>query len=80
MSTVTLLILPGRCFTGTILNVSMAEIGEKFGQFRPNPNGPGYGAGAAYGVRVPLLKTRLSPVRFAPNLFAEQVIYVTSAY
>jgi len=28
--------------------------------------------------RVPLHKTTLSPVRFAPNLFAEQVIYVTS--
>jgi len=28
--------------------------------------------------RIPLIKTRFSPVRFAPNLFAEQVIYVTS--
>jgi len=28
--------------------------------------------------RISLIKTRLSPVRFAPNLFAEQVIYVTS--
>jgi homoserine O-acetyltransferase len=28
--------------------------------------------------KIPLIKTRLSPVRFAPNLFAEQVIYVTS--
>jgi methionine biosynthesis protein MetW len=28
--------------------------------------------------RIPLGKTHLSPVRFAPNLFAEQVIYVTS--
>ena len=28
--------------------------------------------------RIPLIKNRLSPVRFAPNLFAEQVIYVTS--
>jgi homoserine O-acetyltransferase len=28
--------------------------------------------------RIPLIKTRLSPVRVAPNLFAEQVIYVTS--
>jgi homoserine O-acetyltransferase len=28
--------------------------------------------------RLPLVKTYLSPVRFAPNLFAEQVIYVTS--
>ncbi|MFB0554519.1 MAG: homoserine O-acetyltransferase [Phycisphaerae bacterium] len=28
--------------------------------------------------RIPLAKIRLSPVRFAPNLFAEQVIYLTS--
>jgi homoserine O-acetyltransferase len=28
--------------------------------------------------KIPLNKTALSPVRFAPNLFAEQVIYVTS--
>ena len=28
--------------------------------------------------RIPLHKTNLSPVRFAPNLFAEQVVYVTS--
>ncbi|HUU16787.1 MAG TPA: homoserine O-acetyltransferase [Sedimentisphaerales bacterium] len=28
--------------------------------------------------RIPLAKTRLGPVRFAPNLFAEQVIYLTS--
>jgi hypothetical protein len=28
--------------------------------------------------RIPLIKTSVSPVRFAPNLFAEQVIYVTS--
>ncbi len=28
--------------------------------------------------RIPLNKTALGPVRFAPNLFAEQVIYVTS--
>ena len=28
--------------------------------------------------RIPLAKGRASPVRFAPNLFAEQVIYVTS--
>ncbi len=28
--------------------------------------------------RIALSKARLSPVRFAPNLFAEQVIYVTS--
>jgi homoserine O-acetyltransferase len=28
--------------------------------------------------RIPLVKTRLKPVRLAPNLFAEQAIYVTS--
>jgi len=28
--------------------------------------------------RIPLGKTRLRPVRFAPNLFAEQAVYVTS--
>jgi homoserine O-acetyltransferase len=28
--------------------------------------------------RIPLIKAQLSPVRFAPNLFAEQVIYLTS--
>jgi len=28
--------------------------------------------------KIPLFKRRLSPVRFMPNLFAEQVIYVTS--
>ena len=28
--------------------------------------------------KIPLVKTRFSPVKFAPNLFAEQVIYVTS--
>jgi homoserine O-acetyltransferase len=28
--------------------------------------------------KIPLSKARLGPVRFAPNLFAEQVIYVTS--
>jgi len=28
--------------------------------------------------KIPLAKSSLSPVRFAPNLFAEQVIYVTS--
>jgi len=28
--------------------------------------------------KIPLIKTRISPVRFAPNLFAEQAIYVTS--
>jgi len=28
--------------------------------------------------KIPLVKTRFSPVKFAPNLLAEQVIYVTS--
>ena len=28
--------------------------------------------------KIPLVKTRLSPVKFAPNLFAEEVIYITS--
>jgi len=28
--------------------------------------------------KIPLIKTGLSPVRFAPNLFAEQAIYLTS--
>jgi hypothetical protein len=28
--------------------------------------------------RIPLVKTRRKQVRLAPNLFAEQVIYVTS--
>ena len=28
--------------------------------------------------KIPLIKTSLSPVRFASNLFAEQVVYVTS--
>ncbi len=28
--------------------------------------------------RIPLGKTRANPVKFAPNLFAEQVVYVTS--
>jgi homoserine O-acetyltransferase len=34
--------------------------------------------GAKVEKKIPLVKTRLSPVRLAPNLFAEQVIYVTS--
>jgi len=34
--------------------------------------------GATVEKRIPLIKTRLSPVRFAPNLFAEQAVYVTS--
>ncbi|MCU0918418.1 MAG: homoserine O-acetyltransferase [Planctomycetes bacterium] len=34
--------------------------------------------GVAIERRVPLVKTSASPVRFGPNLFAEQVIYVTS--
>ncbi|MHC5076916.1 MAG: methionine biosynthesis protein MetW, partial [Planctomycetota bacterium] len=28
--------------------------------------------------KIPLIKTSISPVNFAPNLFAEQAIYVTS--
>ncbi len=28
--------------------------------------------------KIPLIKTSLSPVKLAPNLFAEQVIYITS--
>ncbi|MBN2183055.1 MAG: homoserine O-acetyltransferase [Sedimentisphaerales bacterium] len=28
--------------------------------------------------KIPLIKTRISPVKLAPNLFAEQVIYITS--
>jgi len=28
--------------------------------------------------KIPLIKTRLSPVKILPNLFAEQIIYVTS--
>lgn len=28
--------------------------------------------------KIPLIKTSISPVKFAPNLFAEQVIYITS--
>lgn len=34
--------------------------------------------GAKVEKKIPLTKTSLSPVRFAPNLFAEQAIYVTS--
>jgi len=34
--------------------------------------------GAKIEKRIPLIKRRLSPIRFAPNLLAEQVIYVTS--
>jgi len=34
--------------------------------------------GAKVEKRIPLVKNRLSPVRFAPNFFAEQAIYVTS--
>jgi len=36
------------------------------------------GLGVRVERRIPLSKTHLSPVRVAPNLFAEQVIYVTS--
>jgi len=34
--------------------------------------------GARIEKRIPLSKTRAKPVKFAPNFFAEQVIYVTS--
>jgi len=34
--------------------------------------------GARIEKKIPLIKTSVSPVRFAPNLFAEQVVYVTS--
>ena len=34
--------------------------------------------GVSVEKKIPLTKTRVSPVKFAPNLFAEQVIYVTS--
>ena len=34
--------------------------------------------GARIEKKIPLIKNRTRPVRFAPNLFAEQVIYVTS--
>ncbi|MFC1675907.1 homoserine O-acetyltransferase [Planctomycetota bacterium] len=34
--------------------------------------------GARIENRIPLVKTRSRPIRFAPNLFAEQVIYLTS--
>ncbi len=34
--------------------------------------------GARIEKRIPLVKTHLGPVRFGPNLFAEQAIYVTS--
>jgi len=30
--------------------------------------------------RIPLIKSSLSPVRFAPNIFADQAVYVTSKY
>ena len=36
------------------------------------------GLGVRIEKKIPLSKTRISPVRFAANLFAEQVIYVTS--
>ncbi len=41
-------------------------------------SGDAHVAGYKVEKKIPLVKTRLSPVRFAPNLFAEQVIYVTS--
>jgi homoserine O-acetyltransferase len=36
------------------------------------------GLGAKVEKKIPLTKTSESPVKFAPNLFAEQVVYVTS--
>ncbi|GAF91101.1 unnamed protein product, partial [marine sediment metagenome] len=36
------------------------------------------GLGVKVEKKIPLIKRCLSPARFAPNLFAEQVIYVTS--
>jgi homoserine O-acetyltransferase len=34
--------------------------------------------GATIHKKIPLIKTSVSPVKFAPNLFAEQAVYVTS--
>ena len=34
--------------------------------------------GVTVETKIPLIKKRLSPVRFAPNLFADQAVYVTS--
>jgi len=34
--------------------------------------------GAEIEVRIPLIGNRRSPVKFAPNIFAEQAIYLTS--
>lgn len=36
------------------------------------------GLGVKVEKKIPLIKTSISPVKFAPNLFAQQVIYVTS--
>ncbi len=41
-------------------------------------SGDAHVAGYKVEKKIPLVKTRLNPVRFAPNLFAEQVIYVTT--
>ena len=41
-------------------------------------SGDAHVAGCKVEKKIPLVKTRLSPARFAPNLFAEQVIYVTT--
>jgi methionine biosynthesis protein MetW len=34
--------------------------------------------GAKIEKRIPLIKSGVSPMKFVPNLFAEQVVYVTS--
>jgi homoserine O-acetyltransferase len=34
--------------------------------------------GVSIEKKIPLIKTSISPVKFAPNIFAEQVIYLTS--
>ena len=34
--------------------------------------------GAKIERKIPLIKSRISPVKFAPNIFAEQAVYVTS--
>lgn len=36
--------------------------------------------GAQVERKIPLSKSRLSPVRFIPNIFAEQAVYLTSKY
>ena len=36
--------------------------------------------GAKIEKKIPLGKSRLTPIRFAPNIFASQAVYVTSKY